>query len=164
MHTHRSHIKIAGIWGDKDDRASKELYSGGSGKVSQPMAYSVLHNRWEIGNLPRVFVVVYTPQIVTICDIRDLSHIFIMAPCLSNELRERIIVWYYYQEWSFEDIIELSGCSKNTIYRVLSNFEKFGQATNPHCRPAGRKRTLLSTDLMYIQGLLSALLWTTWCR
>ena len=126
--------------------------------------YSVLHNRWEIGNLPRVFVVVYTPQTVTICDIRDLSHIFIMAPRLSNELRERIIVWYYYQERSFEDIIELSGCSKNTIYRVLSNFEKFGQATNPHCRPAGRKRTLLSTDLMYIQGLLSAPLWTTWCR
>ena len=85
-------------------------------------------------------------------------------PRLSNELRERIIVWYYYQERSFEDIIELSGCSKNTIYRVLSNFEKFGQATNPHCRPAGRKRTLLSTDLMYIQGLLSAPLWTTWCR
>ena len=111
-----------------------------------------------------MFVVVYTPQTVTICDIRDLSHIFIMAPRLSNELRECIIVWYYYQERSFEDIIELSGCSKNTIYRVLSNFEKFGQATNPHCRPAGRKRTLLSTGLMYIQGLLSAPLWTTWCR
>ena len=101
--------------------------------------YSVLHNRWEIGNLPQVFVVIYMPQTVTICDIRDLSHIFIMAPRLSNELRERIIVWYYYQERSFEDIIELSGRSKNTIYRVLSNFEKFGQATNPHCCPAGRK-------------------------
>ena len=57
-----------------------------------------------------MFVVIYTPQTVTICDIRDLLHIFIMAPRLSNELRERIIVWYYYQEQSFEDIIESATC------------------------------------------------------
>src|SRR5882762_6752987 len=79
-----------------------------------------------------------------------------MAPRISSNLRECIIIWYYDQNQSVEDIIKLTCRSKATIYRILATFEEFGQVTNPHSRLAGRKCTLLSTDLLYILGLLNA--------
>jgi len=45
-----------------------------------------------------------------------------MAPMLSNEMRQHIIVWYYEQHLSASDIHTLAGCSLHTVYNVLQDY------------------------------------------
>jgi transposase len=79
-----------------------------------------------------------------------------MAPHLSNELRERIVIWRYQQNKKAAEIAELASCSLTTVYDVLRLHRDFGQVSNPFARQRGRPRTLDRGDEIYIESVLEA--------
>ncbi|KII87547.1 hypothetical protein PLICRDRAFT_68675, partial [Plicaturopsis crispa FD-325 SS-3] len=79
-----------------------------------------------------------------------------MAPHLSEQLRERIVVWRYEHKKTAREIANLAGCSERTVYDVLRLHRTFGQATNPYTRSRGRPRSLDQGDMDYIQSIVDA--------
>lgn len=79
-----------------------------------------------------------------------------MAPYLSQETRERIVVWKHEQHKTAPEIAELAGCSQSTVYAVLAFERDYGVVNNPFAKQKGRPRALTTTDLNYITSLLEA--------
>jgi transposase len=79
-----------------------------------------------------------------------------MAPHLSREMRERIIVWHYELQKSPPEIAQLASCSVRTVYNVLSLHRDFDTVDNPFAQPRGRSRALNTGDMTYIASLLDA--------
>jgi transposase len=79
-----------------------------------------------------------------------------MAPHLSREMRERIIVWHYELHKSPPEIAQLASCSVRTVYNVLSLHRDFDTVDNPFAQPCGRSRALDTGDMTYIASLLDA--------
>ena len=79
-----------------------------------------------------------------------------MAPHLSRELRERIIVWHYEPHKKAPEIATLAGCTVHTVYNVLALHRDFGSIDNPFARTRGRSRALDIGDMNYLASLLNA--------
>ncbi len=80
-----------------------------------------------------------------------------MPAATCQKLCESIISWRDKMQLSIPEIMQLSGCSRATVFRILRTRPKqFNHPTNQLVRPAGRKRILEARDLLYIQSLLHA--------
>ena len=79
-----------------------------------------------------------------------------MSPPISKDMRERILVWHNEEHMSAADIAALAGCSKRSIYYILSYERDYNILTNPFAKPVGRKRELNVGDLNFITSLIAA--------
>jgi len=79
-----------------------------------------------------------------------------MAPRLSDDLKERIVQWYYEDLKTMEEIRDLSRCSIGLVYNVIRNYRDFGQVRNPFSRRIGGPRTLTDEDLSFLNSLINA--------
>ena len=59
-----------------------------------------------------------------------------MAPQVSDDLKECMIYWYYINKKTMEEIRDLSRCSIGLVYKVIRNFQDFGQVVNPFASSA----------------------------
>lgn len=50
-----------------------------------------------------------------------------MAPRISNDLKERIVNWYFIDGMTMEDIHSISECSIGTVYDMIRNYRDFGE-------------------------------------
>ncbi|KDQ33458.1 hypothetical protein PLEOSDRAFT_22132, partial [Pleurotus ostreatus PC15] len=69
--------------------------------------------------------------------------VLVMAPHLSKDLHEHILVWRYEQKKEVEEIAQLAGCSRSTVYSVLQLDRDYGIVSNPFARQRGRHRALV---------------------
>jgi len=53
-----------------------------------------------------------------------------MAPQISQQLRERIVIWRYEEHKKASEIALLAGCAESTIYEILRLYRDFGQVNN----------------------------------
>ena len=82
-----------------------------------------------------------------------------MAPPVSLELRERIVVWRYELHMPIRDIVRLSNRCDKTVRNVLKIYQEYNQFTGPRApftQPRGRKRLLDRDDLNYLEAILCA--------
>ena len=79
-----------------------------------------------------------------------------MAPHLSNEMRQNIIIWHYEQHKTPQEIALLAGCSARTVYNVLAFHRDFDTVHNPFSRPHGGPHALDMGDMNYLSSLLDA--------
>ena len=79
-----------------------------------------------------------------------------MAPPVSLELCERIVVWRYELNMSIDNITQLSGHSKWTVNYVLETYQNYGQVVNPFIQPQGLPQVLDWDDLNFIDSVLAA--------
>ena len=78
-----------------------------------------------------------------------------MAPPVSLELCERIVVWRYELHMPIRDIVRLSNRCDKTVRNVLKIYQEYNQFTGPRApftQPRGRKRD----DLNYLEAILCA--------
>jgi len=79
-----------------------------------------------------------------------------MAPQISQQLREWMVIWWYEEHKKASEIALLAGCSESTVYQILCLHCDFGQVNNPYCRQWGQPRTLEQGDMHYIHSILEA--------
>ena len=75
---------------------------------------------------------------------------------ISDDLKERIITWYYTDNKTMEEIRDLARCSIGLISNVIRNYREYGEVRNPFTRRAGRPRSLSDEDMAFIQTLIDA--------
>ena len=75
---------------------------------------------------------------------------------ISNDLKERIVLWYYTDKKTMEEVRDLSRCSIGLISNVLRNYQEYGEVQNPFTRKAGRPCILNDDDISFIQTLINA--------
>ena len=96
------------------------------------------------------------------CDLSRPSHLrvaLVMAPPVSLELHERIVVWRYELHMPIRDIVRLSNHCDKTVRNVLKIYQEYNQFTGPRApftQPRGRKRLLDRDDLNYLEAILCA--------
>lgn len=74
---------------------------------------------------------------------------------VSRDLKARIPVLRYLEGYSVKDICRLLGIKKSLVYKTLQFHTEHSVTYNPHARRRGRRRQLSSTDLSFIQAILS---------
>ena len=80
-----------------------------------------------------------------------------MTCAISEDLKKRIVDWYYTDGKTMEEIRDLSRCSIGLVYNTIQTFWEYGQVTNPfHRRPSGRPINLTGDDRIFIESILSA--------
>jgi transposase len=79
-----------------------------------------------------------------------------MAPQISQQLRERMVVWRYEEHKKASEIALLAGCSESTVYQILCLHHDFGQVNNPYHCQQGQPCTLEQGDMHYIHSILEA--------
>ncbi|KAG2352817.1 hypothetical protein BDR07DRAFT_1343546, partial [Suillus spraguei] len=52
-------------------------------------------------------------------------------PHLTEQVRERIIIWRFQQQKTIAEIAQLAGCSQRSIYKILTLHRDFGHTRNP---------------------------------
>jgi transposase len=76
-----------------------------------------------------------------------------MAPQISQQLRERMVIWRYEEHKKASEIALLGGYAESTVYEILRLYR---QVNNPYRRQRGRPRTLEQGDMHYIHSILEA--------
>ncbi|KAF8884740.1 hypothetical protein CPB84DRAFT_1685785 [Gymnopilus junonius] len=76
-----------------------------------------------------------------------------MAPQLSEDLRKRILVWHQEQGKTPDEIATLAGCSRRTVYYILSFDRDYGTTKNPFAQAVGRLCSLDVGDTNYLISL-----------
>jgi transposase len=80
-----------------------------------------------------------------------------MAPHLSQQMRDRIVVWFDEQDKTADEIATLAGCCVRTVYNILELHRDFGTTKNPYSRRnQGRTRILNMGDMAYLMALVQA--------
>jgi hypothetical protein len=75
------------------------------------------------------------PEQTVTCHASGATFLHIMAPPVSKELCKHVVVWYYDQNLSIQDIIHLSGRSQSTVYWILGLFDDYGEVFDLHALP-----------------------------
>jgi len=123
--------------------------------------YSVLHFTLESHNVQNLWFFVWCNQIlwqsITFSLIED--HLFIvcplslvMAPLTSNEMHEKMVIWWSKQHKTAAEIAGLASCFESTVYDVLRLHREYGQVTNLYAHPS-RPHILQMADIEYIHSL-----------
>lgn len=79
-----------------------------------------------------------------------------MSPHLTEQVRERIIIWRFQQQKTIAEIAQLAGCSQRSIYKILTLHRDFGHTRNPFAHRRGKPRILNQQDLSFITSILDA--------
>jgi transposase len=79
-----------------------------------------------------------------------------MAPRISQEMRERMVVWSE-EGRPCGEIANLTGCSLRSVYKILEYHREYGTTQNPFAESIhGRCRHLDMGDINYITSLIEA--------
>src|SRR6266567_6099714 len=73
-----------------------------------------------------------------------------MPSPLSDEIKERIIQWYYEDQSTMAEIAAQARCSIGLVSKVLRNYRDYGQDNDPFRQHTGRPSKLSEADLKYI--------------
>jgi transposase len=79
-----------------------------------------------------------------------------MAPPITSEMRQNMVIWRYEQQKTMSEISKLAQCCEATVYNVLQNHRNYGQHTNPFTWERGRPCTLSTADLDCLRSILQA--------
>jgi transposase len=79
-----------------------------------------------------------------------------MTPALSEDLKHRIIHWYYIERMTMQEISTLALCSVGAVYKVIRNYQDFGEVNNPFSCRVGRPKLLTDDDITFINALVEA--------
>ena len=77
-----------------------------------------------------------------------------MAPFISTEMFENMVIWWFKQHKTVVEIARLASCLESTVYEVLQLHCEYGEVTNPHASPRGCPCLLQTADIEYIHLLL----------
>jgi len=76
---------------------------------------------------------------------------------LSDDLKLRIIHWYYEEKMTMRGISGLARCSLGVVHKVIQNYQEFGEVNNPFTQAAqceGRPRYLTNEDISFIAAVI----------
>jgi len=79
-----------------------------------------------------------------------------MTPALSDDLKMRIVSWYFDEHLTYLEIRDRAQCSTGLISKVMSNYRTHGQVTNLFSKRTGRPLKVQDGDIEYISSLLEA--------
>jgi len=79
-----------------------------------------------------------------------------MTPSLSNDLKLRMVAWYFEDGLTYRQICEQANCSIGLVSKVIRNFQEHGEVNNPFAKRTGRPPRLEDGDIEYISALLDA--------
>ena len=82
--------------------------------------------------------------------------ILTMTPALSDDLKIRIVSWYFEEGLTYREIRDRANCSIGLISKVMSNYSAHGQVTNPFSKQTGRPTKIQDGDVEYISSLIEA--------
>jgi len=79
-----------------------------------------------------------------------------MGPHISQDMRERMVVWSE-EGRSSEEIANLAGCCPRSVYKILAYHREYGTTQNPFAEHThGCPRELDMGDINYIISLIEA--------
>ena len=70
-----------------------------------------------------------------------------MPPPLSDDLKERIVKWYYEDQDTMAEIAAQARCSIGLVSKVLRYYREFGQVRDPFRQYTGRPSKLSEAGL-----------------
>ena len=73
-----------------------------------------------------------------------------MAPRLSQEMRQNIVMWRTEQGYDITTVARLAHCSERTVWNVLQQYRDYGTPRNVLALPQTRPRILDTADLLYL--------------
>jgi transposase len=73
---------------------------------------------------------------------------------ISRDLKARIPVLFYEQQFNIDRICHCLGIKKTLVYKTLQYFRVYGTPHNPHTRTRGRNRVLSYMDINFITVLV----------
>jgi len=79
-----------------------------------------------------------------------------MPPRLSEDLKSRIVQWYFEDQLTMRDIAVQARCYVGLVHNVLRHFREFGTTVNPFKRYTGRSQYMGEEDMLYLTTLLKA--------
>ncbi|KAF8193680.1 hypothetical protein BJ912DRAFT_821110, partial [Pholiota molesta] len=79
-----------------------------------------------------------------------------MAPPLSKDLRDQVVMWRTKYHWPYRKLADVAGCSIGTIATILKYSNTYGTSINPFGHHLGRPRLLDAEDCTYIDTLLES--------
>jgi transposase len=79
-----------------------------------------------------------------------------MTPALSDDLKMRIVSWYFEDGLTYREICDRANCSIGLISKVMSNYSVHGRVTNPFSKRTGRPTKIQDGDVEYISSLIEA--------
>jgi len=79
-----------------------------------------------------------------------------MAPRLSQDMCNHIVVWCEDHGKTAQEIATLAGCSVRAVYYILSFHRDYGTSKNPFARNIGWTRNLDVGDMNYLIALIAA--------
>ena len=80
-----------------------------------------------------------------------------MPPQLSEDLKKRIVKWYFEDGLTYREIRDLGGVSLGLISNTIQNYHDFdGQVKNPFRCITGRPSYINEDDIAFIESTLKA--------
>jgi len=79
-----------------------------------------------------------------------------MPPPLSDDLKERIVKWYYEDQDTMAEIAAQARYSIGLVSKVLRYYREYGQVRDPFRQHTGRPSKLSEADLKYIDTIVTA--------
>jgi len=75
---------------------------------------------------------------------------------LSNDLKDRIVRWYYEDQDTMAEIAAQARCSIGTVSNVLRVYREYGEVKDPFRQYTGRPSTLSEADLKFLDTIIVA--------
>jgi len=79
-----------------------------------------------------------------------------MTPAISDDLKIRIVSWYFDEGLNYREIRDRAKCSTGLISKVIHNYCSYGQVTNPFSKRTGRVSKNQDGAVEYISSLIEA--------
>ncbi|KAI0083391.1 hypothetical protein BDY19DRAFT_900392 [Irpex rosettiformis] len=76
-----------------------------------------------------------------------------MAPPTSNDLKRRIVSWYFIEKRTEAWISRHANVSVGLVSKVVNNYRRHGDVSYPLSHSRGRQSTLDDGDLQYIRAV-----------
>ena len=70
---------------------------------------------------------------------------------LSNDLKDRIVKWYYEDQETMKEIATHARCSIGTVSNVLRLYREYGEVKDPFRQRTGRPSNLSEADLRFLE-------------
>jgi transposase len=75
---------------------------------------------------------------------------------LSDDLKDRIVKWYYEDQETMKEIAVQARCSIGTISNVLRLYREYGEFKDPFRQRTGRPSKLSEADLKFLDAIVVA--------
>ena len=72
---------------------------------------------------------------------------------LSDDLKDRIVKWYYEDQETMKEIAVQAWCSIGTVSNVLRLYREYGKFNDPFRQRTGRPPKLSEADLKFLDAI-----------